>query len=830
MDMFLKKYRDRIVSEYEDRKEKLPILKEEIDAKINSCTENTALALKYMYRNMPLSDIGNYDFEVFLDYAEQGVYLYEHSPFMKDMPEGIFLNYVLGHRINTEEITPCRKLFYGELKERIEGLSMKEAALEINYWCAEKATYQTTDGRTAAPLTVYRCGSGRCGEESTFTISAMRSAGIPARQVYVPLWSHCDDNHAWVEVWCDGSWYFLGACEPEPILNKGWFTNASSRAMLVHSRCFDSIVPENENFVESAGAVQVLNQLERYAATKRFTVRVQYADGTRAAGAQIALEVLNYAGFAPIARLVGDEQGEASMTTGFGSLHVSVQKDGLYGEALVDVRETELVTITLGELAVRNEWEDFDVVAPVDTPVNMDQPTEEQKEERDRRLAQAAKIRTAKVEAFVPEWKAEFVGKAGENRELCEKLMEVLSKKDRIDVRPEVLKRHVESSLPMKNNYPEDIFVRYVLNPRVHYEVLTDYRAAIETYFTEDQKAEFRKNPRAIWTWITVHMAEAPQMEQGSIYTTPAAALKLGVANDASKKILFVAIARTLGIPARLNSIDGAMEYMEPTCGLQGAAAWEKAHFAAVLPDAEKECVLALDAGANMTWTYAQNWSIAKLEEDGYQMLFLMDIPWKEGHLSVELDPGVYRIVTANRLPNGNVFGKRFEFQLNKGETKELELSFRDAKLSDMLESNAIVPFYVLNADGSRVQAADLTRGERKVLFWLEVSKEPTEHILNELMERRDAFEKYQKKLLFLVKNGEELKDPTLSKCRSVLPEIPVLYDTFTENVNTLGRRMYVDPEKLPLILVTDGELNGIYATSGYNVGTADMLLRILEM
>lgn len=38
---------------------------------------------------------------------------------------------------------------------------------------------------------------------------------------------------------------------------------------------------------------------------------------------------------------------------------------------------------------------------------------------------------------------------------------------------------------------------------------------------------------------------------------------------------------------------------------------------------------------------------------------------------------------------------------------------------------------------------------------------------------------------------------------------------------------MYVDPEKLPLILVTSGELNGIYATSGYNVGTADMLLRI---
>ena len=69
-----------------------------------------------------------------------------------------------------------------------------------------------------------------CGEESVFLVNALRSVGIPARQVYVPRWSHCDDNHAWVELWCDGKWYFTGACEPLMILNKGWFTNASSRA------------------------------------------------------------------------------------------------------------------------------------------------------------------------------------------------------------------------------------------------------------------------------------------------------------------------------------------------------------------------------------------------------------------------------------------------------------------------------------------------------------------------------------------------------------------------------------------------------------------------
>ena len=40
---------------------------------------------------------------------------------------------------------------------------------------------------------------------------------------------------------------------------------------------------------------------------------------------------------------------------------------------------------------------------------------------------------------------------------------------------------------------------------------------------------------------------------------------------------------------------------------------------------------------------------------------------------------------------------------------------------------------------------------------------------------------------------------------------------------------MYVDQDKLPLIMVTNGESVGIYATSGYNVGTGDMLIRIME-
>ena len=826
--MFLEKSKSRIEAEFAKRAAEVPAAKE-AEKEIETYRPEVALALKFLYTTMPLSDVGNYGVSSFLDYAEHGVFLWENSPYVKKMPEEIFLNYILYHRINTEEILDCRSIFYEDLKDRVQGKSMAEAAIEINYWCAEKATYHTTDNRTIAPINVYRCGNGRCGEESTFTISALRSAGIPARQVYAPFWSHCDDNHAWVELWCDGKWYFTGACEPEPILNKGWFTNASSRAMMVHSRWFDKIVPENEDVNGIEGNAMVLNQLRRYADVKEVSIRLKKPDGTPAAGTRLSLEVFNYSQFLPIAHMVTDEKGEIHVTTGKGSLHITIMQDGLWAEGAIDTRKEDTLELTLKEFAIPEDWQNFDSIAPIDTPVNTDQPTEEQKEERDRRLAEALKIRTAKVEAFIPDWKVDFVDKAGENKEVCEKLMSVLTDKDRIDAKPAVLKSHVDTALHLKDAYPENIYYSYVLNPRVFNEVMTDYRGAIAAAFTEEEKAAFREDPKAIWSWIEENIKVCPEAEQESVYFVPTASLKIRKSSELSRHILFVAIARTLGVPARLNPMDGAMEYLMPDSVKQGAEAYENSKFQAVIAGKAKEARLVFTDGG-LTWTYNQNWSIARLEKDGYLPLELEDLSWENGKLAIEADPGIYRILTGNRLPNGNVFGKSLTFSVEKGEEKTVELSSREAKLNDMLEDIAILPFNLLEKDGTKVPAADVTRGGRKILFWLEVSKEPTEHILNELMEKKEAFEKYKENLLFIIKKEEDLNDPTLSRCRAALPGIPVLYDTFTENINTLGRRMYVDPEKLPLILVTSGELNGIYATSGYNVGTADMLLRILEM
>ena len=146
----------------------------------------------------------------------------------------------------------------------------------------------------------------------------------------------------------------------------------------------------------------------------------------------------------------------------------------------------------------------------------------------------------------------------------------------------------------------------------------------------------------------------------------------------------------------------------------------------------------------------------------------------------------------------------------------------------DMLENISMPEFMLKTEDGTEVKASDLTADGKHILMFLEEEKEPTEHILNEMMEQEEAFAGYAEQIIFVVRSKEALETPTLSKALAKLKNIQIYYDDFSEIINTLGRRMYVDPDKLPLIIVTNGTLNGIYATSGYNVGTGDMLLRLM--
>ena len=101
---------------------------------------------------------------------------------------------------------------------------------------------------------------------------------------------------------------------------------------------------------------------------------------------------------------------------------------------------------------------------------------------------------------------------------------------------------------------------------------------------------------------------------------------------------------------------------------------------------------LTVFAGEKGDWNYFQNWTIAVTDGRGYLTLDFSDRKWEAGKLELDIMPGDYRILTGNRLPNGNILGKRYDFHIEKDETKRVELELREYCLEEMFN---VIPFRI---------------------------------------------------------------------------------------------------------------------------------------
>ncbi|HWT73319.1 MAG TPA: transglutaminase domain-containing protein [Mobilitalea sp.] len=812
-------------------------LQEILNQQLSNCSEDQKLLMKFLYSSMPMSDLIDHDFSLYLSYADHALFLREYMDWCKEIPERIFLSDVVHYRINSENITDCRRFFYDILIPRIQGKSMEEAAIEINYWCAENAQYKASDFRTAAPITIYLSGTGRCGEESTFTVTALRSVGIPARQVYTPRWAHCDDNHAWVEVWCNGRWYFLGACEPEEALNIGWFTKAASRALLIHSRNFSSI--HQEDMISKEGLLTYVGHTGLYAKTREIEVVVVSSLEQPVEGTRVQFEILNSSEYARAATLITDREGKVRIALGLGDINVHVSKDDKFAEHILKAGETKLVINLDSSSREKNRWLEYTIKAPEESllhPVNI---TEEQKEINKQRLAECDRLRNEKLEDYYKEELAnqqeaakEILKAAGSNfHDIFEfvsrdhnpyrlKLLKELASKDYFDSKAEVLEEHLEEALKYKDRMEDEIFCKYVLSPRISYEFLTPYRKYIAQYFTEEQKRSFAANPSNIWEYMNQNMSYRKDRDYSLLITSPAGSLKLKVINEASKKVLFVAICRTLGIPARLNPVDAVPQYYDGTVFINTVASQEQK---------VRKASLYFEFMQQHTWCYYQTWTIGKLENCCYKTLDYTEEQFGSSQALLSLEPGEYRIITANRSPAGDIQAAEYYFDLEEGESKTITLHQKKAVKEALMEELDLPELLTKDGKGNTISLRTIAKGRKSVFIWLEEGKEPTEHILNEIIEQQEAIQSQAWSFAFLVKGESAFDNKTLSKVLTLIPGIHTYFDYFGINIDKIAGLLNSEPDKLPFVIVTDENQKVIYTSCGYNVGSVKQILKAIR-
>ena len=873
---------------FENRKKYFAPIISEIEAGLSLCSEEEALLIKFFYGTMPLRDAGEYPFEIFLSYVRHALWLRKTIDWCKKLPEDLFVHDVLYYRINSEDISDCRSFFYEQLKDRIVGLDEYQAAVEINYWCAEHATYEMADDRTAGPMTMYRSGKGRCGEESTFTVTALRSVGLAARQVYTPRWAHCDDNHAWVEVWVNGEWHFLGACEPEEKLDRGWFTGPAGQALLIHSRTFgDYAAGKREEVIGRDGAVVCHNVTASYTKTRKLRIQVRKQDNTPAAHAQISVEILNMAEYFPAAVLETDEQGETSIRLGLGDIRLQARSEGKFVERYCNLAEDGVgaadvdcaVTLVLkdSEAGMKDalsgvsacEWHLEKLCAPKEVVVRESVLSEEEVSRGTRRLADAVKLREERFDqltrhaiAVHPE-EEERMRIAGENAEELtaflekddnpdrKKLLDSLTKKDNKDLRAEVLEDHLSAK---RGSWPEDIHVQDLLCPRIWLEEIGAYRSYICSVLPAQEQEAFASNPGLIWNYVNQNITDIPEEEYNTLCASPIGCLKLKMGSAVSRTILFIAICRSLNIPARLDK-----SLMVPEYWADGAF-----HVPVSRAQASKGTLLLRNIPGK-EWIYAQHWTLGRLEKDHFVTMNHAGLVFEKETLELLLPVGIYRLIAVKRLLNGDQEAAELLFAIEKEKQTELYMpDFEKAdgvmpweknSVLDEIQSCLLRDILLQRADGTLCSLEKLVSGKRSILAFLEIGAEPTEHVLNEVL----ALEKSAKgnskgigcQMLFVLRQEKDLQHKTLQEVLALDAgsEIEILYDISggASDANAAlhtavsdaafgtlcgwqeaAKRMRL-AEKLPVLAAVRPDGTGIYGSCGYHVGSVELMVRILK-
>jgi len=821
-------------------------------------TADEKQALEFVYAYMPLSDLADYQPEFFLKNVQYSLKARAEMSWGKTIPEEEFLHFVLPLRVNNENLDNFRELMYPEISRRVKGMSMKEAALEINHWCHEKVSYRGTDSRTSAPLSAVKKAFGRCGEESTFAVTALRTAGIPARQVYTPRWAHSDDNHAWVEVWIDGKWQYLGACEPDVDLNMGWFSEPAHRTMLVHTRAYGRYFGK-EDVVMATDRFSELNLTSNYAATKKITISVAKADGTPADSAKVEYQLYNYAEYYPIASGYTDTKGLTSLTTGMGDLVIWAAKDGKFGYQKLSVPAKDTLKLVLNQVVPANKEELFDLVPPHAAKVETN-VTPEAKKANNIRLVKEDSIRNAYMKTFKDSaWIAAFVAKtnlpkdtvsrfiklsygnwdqisayleknAAAYRTTVLQLADQLAGKDFSDTPETILTDHLvqTAQLGLQKLVPaKDLFVPYVLGPRIALENLSPWRSFLANSFGPEMAQKTRNDISVITNWIRENIRiNTVANKHSRAPLTPVGVYKLRVADPASRDIFFVAACRTFGIPARLNPETQIPEYNKN-------GQWLRAGFDAEVPAQPEKGMLKLtEKGNAVAPQYYLHYTIGFLKDGFYHTL---EFP-EGGKLTnsdkpIELEAGNYSLVTGNRLQDGSVLSKMSFFTIEKGKLTTVSVELR--KQSGELKPSGKLSFEALNlkktSDGTSVSLSSVVAGKYAVLVVLDPDKEPSKHILNDLGPYVDHFNKWGGQFVFAMpaeKAGQAgvLKTYSLpAKTESgidpndqILTAISAVYGTGLK-------------DKLPLVLFCDASGNVFLFSSGYKIGMGEQLLKVIS-
>lgn len=630
----------------------------------------------FLLQSMPDVDLVNLKAEDFISYFEALKKSRERVAWKDRIDDFLFFYYILPHRVSQEPLENFTQIYADTLYELIkDAKDMREAVLRINEWVFTRMKYDPSERWDQDAIATIKRGFGRCEEMGILFMKALRTVYIPVRKVYTPWWPFTESNHAWVEVWVDGRWHFLGGGEPTD-LDHAWFATPSKRAALILSPVYGEMEEVEEIIYKRRKGSVLINTTPNYTDPIELLVKV-LKDAVPQESIGVSLSVYNYSSLSPVAYELTDEKGEARFVMGRTDLFVYAGKDSLRGYSIYSPEDKEKDTITINlsmteipdtsfwfytrrvkeegrEPAYKPNWDSlktlqelhFASIRLLDSSLIdlIDSPEE-------RRLLSIFYDARGNGKSLIPFYKnlpdtlrATFIS-------YCD----ALPPKDLVTLDTSWLKTQLEASLISKRyaeefRVPESLYTEYVLPDRILYEHSAGWRRYIQETLKELRKDRIEETARSVISWTERNIEKVERKGYFGPMMNPRDVLRARRATNLERYLFIGGVLRSFGIPAKIGWDYEGIEYWD--------GKWLRESFEEKEREKEKAW-LALqfyDDEKNITkdMKYYDNFSITIFDE--YPERLSPSIDTSQGWIIATLDKGRYWVVTGWRNGYGDTY------------------------------------------------------------------------------------------------------------------------------------------------------------------------------
>mgnify|MGYP000264311127 CR=1 FL=1 len=99
-------------------------------------------------------------------------------------------------------------------------------------------------------------------------------------------------------------------------------------------------------------------------------------------------------------------------------------------------------------------------------------------------------------------------------------LLNSLREKDYLDITADSLEEHCRHAAVFAGKWDKELFVPYILCPRVDNEMIRPFRRFLLSWLSEKERQKMAEEPKYVWEFVCAHLMSDEQLEYGNLITS----------------------------------------------------------------------------------------------------------------------------------------------------------------------------------------------------------------------------------------------------------------------------------------------------------------------